>query len=44
MKEEGRLPFITLPLGSVESVTIELLYDDGTTDTATFERAKVMTP
>lgn len=44
MKEEGRLPFITLPLGSVESVTIELLYDDGTIDTATFERAKVMTP
>jgi len=44
MKEEGRLPYITLPLKSVETVTIELLYDDGETDSVTFERAKVMTP
>ncbi len=44
MKEEGRLPYITLPLGSVNTVVIELLYDDGTTDNATFERAKIMTP
>ncbi len=44
MKDPDRLPFITLPLGSVETITIELMYDDGTTDTATFERAGVMTP
>lgn len=43
-KLEGHLPFITLPLGSVEKVTIELLYDDGSTDTVTFERAKVLMP
>jgi hypothetical protein len=44
MKEEGRLPYITLPLGSVESVTIQLNYDDGTTDSVTFERGAIMTP
>lgn len=44
MKEEGRLPYITLPLGSVDTVVIKLFYDDGTTDSVTFERAKIMTP
>lgn len=44
MKEEGRLPFITQPLGSVETITIRLLYDDGTTDEATFARDAVKTP
>jgi len=44
MKDPDRLPYITLPLGSVETVTIELIYDDGVHDTATFERANVMTP
>jgi len=44
LSDENHLPYITLPLGSVESVVIELIYDDGTTDTATFERAKVLMP
>ncbi len=44
MKAEGRLPYITLPLGSVETVTIELLYDDGSTDVVTFQRDAVKTP
>jgi len=44
MKEEGHLLYITLPLGSVNIVIIKLLYDDGTADTVTFERAKIMTP
>lgn len=44
MKMEDGLPFITLPLGSVETVVIEILYDDGTTDTATYERKAIMTP
>ena len=43
-KADDRLPFITLPLGSVETITIELLYDDGTTDSVTFERKAIMTP
>jgi len=44
LKAEGHLPYITLPLGSVESVTIELLYDDGSTDSATFERKAIQIP
>lgn len=44
MKDESRLPFITLPLGSVTSVTIILHYDDGTTDEATFERKAIQIP
>lgn len=44
MKMAERLPYITLPLGSVETVTIRLNYDDGTTDSATFERSAIMTP
>jgi len=44
MKAEGRLPYTSLPLGSVQTITIELLYDDGTTDSATFERKAVMIP
>lgn len=35
------LPFITLPPESVESVTVELLYDDGSSDSETYDRATV---
>ena len=38
------LPFITLELGSVETVIVEIIYDDGTTDSATYERKAIMTP
>lgn len=41
IKMQNGLPYITLPLGSVESVTIEILYDDGQTDTVTYERAAI---
>lgn len=44
MKMEDGLPFISLDLGSVESVIVEITYDDGTTDTETYERAAIMTP
>ncbi len=44
MKEPDRLPYITLPLGSIETVTITLIYDDGSTDTVSFKRENVMTP
>jgi len=38
------LPYITLPPDSVETITVELAFDDGTTDTATFSRAEVLMP
>ncbi len=44
MKMEDGLPYITLDLGSVESVVVEITYDDGTTDTETYQRAAIMTP
>ncbi len=44
MKAEGRLPYITLPLGSVKTITVELVYDDGSLESAAFERAAIMTP
>ncbi len=44
MKMEDGLPFITLELGSVETVIVEITYDDGTTDTVTYERNAIMTP
>ena len=44
MKMEDGLPFITLELGSVESVVVEITYDDGTTDSETYERKAIMTP
>lgn len=44
MKAEGRLPYVTLPLGSVQSIVIELTYDDGTTDTVVYQRDAVKMP
>ena len=44
MKMEDGLPFITLELGSVETVIVEITYDDSTTDTVTYERKAIMTP
>ena len=37
-------PFVTLPLDSVDSVYVELTYDDGTTDFAQFDRAEILIP
>lgn len=37
-------PYVTLPLKSVETVEVTVTYDDGSTQTVGFERAKVMTP
>lgn len=42
--DDALLPFVTFPLASVESVTVEVLYDDGTTDKATYERSDVLLP
>lgn len=39
-----RLPYTALALGSVQRIDITLTYDDGTTDSATFDRAAVLMP
>ncbi|WP_223423485.1 hypothetical protein [Tateyamaria pelophila] len=39
-----RLPYVVYPLGSIATVRVQLIYDDGTIDDEVFERAAVMTP
>lgn len=42
LKMEGHLPYIVQPLDSVKKVTVEITYDDGTTDSATYQRDAVL--
>jgi len=44
IKTEDGLPFIAQPLGSIQSVSIELLYDDLSEDMAEFQRNEVLMP
>lgn len=44
LKLEGHLPYNTHELGSIETVTVEVTFDDGTIERETFERANIMTP
>ncbi|NKB28598.1 MAG: hypothetical protein GKR99_14010 [Rhodobacteraceae bacterium] len=44
IKADTHLPYVTLPPGSVETVTVQLLYDDGGTDEVTFERKAILLP
>ena len=39
--EIRELPYLTFPLDSITSVTVELVYPDGQTDRETFERAAI---
>lgn len=41
---EDFLPYITFPLDSLEQVEVRVTYDDGSTDTATYERSAVLMP
>jgi len=43
IKASDVLPFVALPLGSVQSVTVRLEYDDGSIDSATYQRRDVLT-
>ncbi|WP_272005608.1 hypothetical protein [Roseovarius sp. ZX-A-9] len=43
LTDEG-LPYIAQPLGSIGSVTVELLYDDLTEESAAFSRSDVLMP
>lgn len=42
--KDGTEVYITQPLGSVETVSIRLTFDDGSEETAEYERAKVLMP
>ena len=42
--DQGILPYTEADLGSVQSVTVQITYDDGTTDTADYARAAVLIP
>lgn len=44
MLMEDHLPYLVFEAGSIETVTVEVTYDDGTTDIETFERKAIMTP
>ncbi len=37
-------PYVTLPSGSVQLVTVEIVYDDGSTDSVTFFRNEIVIP
>ena len=44
LKMETFLIYVTLPLKSVETVTVVATFDDGREETGTYERAAVLTP
>ncbi len=44
LKIEGAEIYLTEPLGSIQTVSITVTYDDGTEASADFNRAAVMTP
>lgn len=44
MSDTSFLPYVAFPLGSVESVSVEIVYDDGTRDTHSVTRAEVLMP
>lgn len=41
---DGHLPYLLFPLGTIDSVTIEITYDDGTKETETFKRMAITIP
>ena len=44
VQEGDGLPYVALPLGSVNTIEVQLIYDDLGRDTALFDRAGVLRP
>lgn len=44
MMENGELPYVTLDLGSVQTVSVLVVFDDDSETTAEYQRKAVMTP
>ena len=42
--EQDGLPYLTMRLGSVEKITIQVVYDDLSVDVASFDRGSVLMP
>lgn len=43
-KGDGYLPFMSFPLGSVQSLTVRIVYDDGSGDAAKYQRKAILMP
>ena len=44
MTLEGHLPYLVLPLGMASTVSVVVIYDDGTEDRADYDRAAILMP
>lgn len=44
MKLENHLPYVTLPLQMVNTVTVVIVYDDGSEDRMDYERKQILMP
>ncbi|MEZ5912272.1 MAG: hypothetical protein R3D84_08660 [Paracoccaceae bacterium] len=44
LSSEAHFPYFTMPLGSVQSLSVTIIYDDGVEESASFERAQVLMP
>ena len=44
IKADAVLPYTGFPLGSIDSVTVRIEYDDGESDAASYARADVLSP
>lgn len=44
LRLQGHLPYVAFPAGSVQSVTVELRYDDGSRDRIEVSRADILMP
>ncbi|HHC30055.1 MAG TPA: hypothetical protein ENK80_05785 [Rhodobacterales bacterium] len=44
LKATDKLPYVSFPLGSVDTVDVRLTYDDGDTDSASYSRGAILTP
>lgn len=42
-KDLDKLPYVGFPLGSVNSVDVRIEYDDGETDSASYQRSDILT-
>ncbi len=42
LKDATKLPYLGFPLGTVETVSVRIVYDDGETDSQDYQRADIL--